>query len=401
MRAAADCACLSFLFVKGADRTVPHLSCPSMEGSILMTQPTDELFGDGHRTDSYLEIALPPTSPAHSAAVASAARPERVRPGEGEPAAAVVLHRSVLEDFAVMPTETATPEPALWGARGRVRQLTGGLVKLKPGSDEVSDREAKLTIRQTMWVRPVHITVANPKGGVGKTPSVKTIGDTLAEGRGGSVVIWDAPDAAGSIGRRAEGTPARGLAELLERVDTVSNHGELGGYVAPQSSGADVIGSIADRAVLLEDDIVSIERLLDRYYRISIADTGNNMHSSAFVKTLELTDALVVPTIASVDSLFGVLNLLDVVRRYGHPELADTATILFMHNGSREDPHVDQKLRALTLRGETERTLFDIPFDPHIAAGGEMTLAKLSAPSRRAWTRASARIVQVLKANVH
>src|SRR5664279_4157864 len=100
--------------------------------------------------------------------------------------------------------------PAQWGRRAVVlRVLSFGLAKPRPGQAELAYRRDVRAIRQATWPRSVRVAVANPKGGSGKTPTAVLLGGVLASVRGGSVAIWDASDAAGTLGARTEGAAAR------------------------------------------------------------------------------------------------------------------------------------------------------------------------------------------------
>lgn len=59
------------------------------------------------------------------------------------------------------------------------------------------------------------LLVANPKGGVGKTPTGILVGGALAAARSGSVCIMEVSDDPGALAFRAEGNPVRGLGELV------------------------------------------------------------------------------------------------------------------------------------------------------------------------------------------
>src|SRR5690606_33007741 len=143
-------------------------------------------------------------------------------------------------------------------ARGAVVRGSAHLVRLRPGQAEQAHLDAERRIRQATWSRSVNILVANKTGGVGKTVTSVVLSGILASVRGGSVASFEVSDATGALEKRGEGAPSRGLAELLEAVDTVGSAGALGGYTAPQTSHADVIGSVKDRPVLTDRDVRAV-----------------------------------------------------------------------------------------------------------------------------------------------
>lgn len=346
----------------------------------------ESLFAGAAEVDAFRERALP-------SALASAQRPEP----------------SLLEQLTSPDSTVDTHTPATWGYRGTLNRLFGGLLRLAATDDELADRDASARIRLATWPRTAHILVANPKGGVGCTVASLLIGGTLAIGRTGSVAIWDACDGMGSLTRRAEGNPEHGLGELLTRTRPVTSNGELASYLVSQSSTADVLGTVRDRRTLTNSDADLTQDLLDRYYRAVVADTGQDPHSPAFQAVLARADAVVIPTTASPDALVATVSLLEVLYALSastgisaYAQLADTATVLIMHDGRAEDDATATKLHTLSLKAGdgSGRTVLDIPHDPHIATGGPVTLATLSEPSRVAWRSATTHIAHVLTTNI-
>jgi len=127
-------------------------------------------------------------------------------------------------------------------------KMTLGLVKPSATVAELAYLEDQRIIRQATWTRAVNVLVTNEGGGTGKTPTCIILAGILAFIRGGYVAALEATESRGYLDRRAEGTQQRGLAELLGGAAGVRSAGHVGGYVAPQTSHADVLGSIAGRA---------------------------------------------------------------------------------------------------------------------------------------------------------
>ena len=288
--------------------------------------------------------------------------------------------------------------PAQWGWRARVRKSTAGLVRLAPDEAELADRRAITTIRQATWTRSVNVLVTNPKGGTGKTPTALILAGILGQVRGGYVVAWEAAESLGSLTRRAEGDPVRGLAELLGGVQRIRSAGNLGGYTAPQTSHADVIGSIEEREVLTAADVVAVRQILDTYYRMTVTDTGNNPGHEAYRAALRTADAAVLPCLVSIDALAGVEEALKVIRAAGQDwtDLASRVVIVLGHDGGPEDSDIAAALRQ-RLSELGVAAVVEVPFDPAIRLGGEITLSALSTASMRAWTAVAAAVVTSLR----
>jgi MinD-like ATPase involved in chromosome partitioning or flagellar assembly len=291
------------------------------------------------------------------------------------------------------------------GARGMLAKLG---MKVSPGAAEKAateiverQRQHEDIVRQATWTRAVSILIANPKGGVGKTPTALLLGGVLAAVRGGSVCIMEVSDDPGALTFRSEGAPTRGLGELVRDAATIRSAGQLAGYTAPQTSFAAVIGSIGSRPRLEGVDVSAVATVIDDYFSIRVMDSGNQPSSSAFQAAVEMTDILVVPTFDAGDAALEAAALLDTLRHAGGKSaaLADTATVLRLHDGRPENPQVIKRVDSI-LRSHGIGHVHTIPYDAHIAERGQLSLAKLAAPTRRAITAAAADVVTTLQSNV-
>ncbi len=296
------------------------------------------------------------------------------------------------------------PAVARTGFRGFMNSITGGVFKIGPGAEEaaanaeVARRQGdERVIRQATWSRAVSVLVANRKGGVGKTPTSLILGGVLGSIRGGSVAVVEVTDDPGALGYRAEGQPTRGLGELVRDRDEIHSAGQLAGYTAPQTSFASVVASVGPRRELTGDDVIGVSRLIDEYYAMRVMDSGNQPSSSAFRGAIEVTDVLVVPVLNAGDAVLEAVALLDFLRELGgHAAmLADNAIIIRLHDGRPEDPAVVARIDRI-LDDARPAQIFTVPYDAHIAERGPISLASLDPEVARAFTAATAGVVQRL-----
>jgi MinD-like ATPase involved in chromosome partitioning or flagellar assembly len=291
-------------------------------------------------------------------------------------------------------------------AQKGLRGLLGKVgVKVAPGAAEAAAIETaeqlarfEETIRQATWTRAVSVLVANPKGGVGKTPTSLMLGGTLAAIRGGSVAIIEVSDDPGALTFRSEGSPSRGLGELVADAETISSAGQLAGYTAPQSSFAAVIGSVGWRARLDDTAVRNVAKVVDDYFGIRVMDSGNQPSSPAFGAAAMTADVLVVPIFDAGDAALEAAQLLEGLKAAGGhaAELAANAIVLRLHDGRPEHQQVVARVdRILTSHGITHQ--HTIPFDAHIAERGQLTLAKLHPATRHVLTGAAADVVRTLQ----
>lgn len=298
-------------------------------------------------------------------------------------------------------TVAPTTPVARTGIRGLLAR-TG--LKLAPSSAETATleaadrlRQAQDLIRQSAWPRGVGILVANRKGGVGKTPTSVILGGILAAVRGGSVAIMEVSDDPGTLTYRSEGNPRRGIGELVTDYADIQSAGQLASYTAKQSSFASVIGTTTIRPRLDANDVLRAAKVIDEYYDIRVMDSGNQPSSSAFDGALATTDVLVVPVLNSAEAVLEAIALLDYLRAHSGPRarLADTAVVVRLTDGRTETPDLNEKLDSL-LAQHHQGLVFDIPFDPHIAERGPITLERLRPATRTAFTHFATGVVATL-----
>lgn len=292
--------------------------------------------------------------------------------------------------FSDSDTLTVTAPPAS-GGQSATQGLWGLLNKIgfdfEPGQAESCEgalleqlRRGEETARQATWTRAVSVLIANPKGGVGKTPTAILLGGALAAACGGSVCVMEVSDAPGALALRAEGSLSRGMGELVHDLNDITSAGQLAGYTAPQTSFASVIGTVRRRDRLTREDVRAVAGVVDLYFSIRIMDSGNQPSCSAFQ---------------------GALALIEGLRAAGGraSALANNAIIMRLTDGRPESVQVVARIESVIAGLPMERIL-TVPLDAHIADRGQITLSALSAPARQTFAAEAAGVVRTLLATV-
>ena len=379
----------------------------------LIQNRTAPAFAGAQRASNYIETPAMAAEPSPSAnSEAPEAPPMELATDHSTPAGDVFVAGRGGELYPEVDNVdlgtlaiTHAPRLAQTGARGMLAKLG---IKMQPGAAELAaitladqQRRHQDIVRQATWTRAVSILIANPKGGVGKTPTAVLLGGMLAAIRGGSVCIIEVSDDPGALTFRTEGSPSRGLGELVRDAAIIRSAGQLAGYTAPQSSFAAVIGSVGPRPRLEGEHVTTIAHLVDDYFSIRVMDSGNQPSSTAFRAAAETADVLVIPIFNAGDAALEAAGLLDALRAAGgkSAQLADTAIVLRLHDGRPENPHVITRVESI-LVSQGIKILRTIPYDPHIAERGQLSLGKLAPATHFAITAAAADIVATLQSNV-
>lgn len=347
----------------------------------------------------------PTTTPPSTTPPASPSRAEEPVPAEPEEPQEPADPRRFMTatDFLERRAGDADPGPATWGWRGAVRRWSGGLVTPRMGPDEL-ENEADRRAIQRDFDGPRTIAFINPKGGAAKTTGVLAAGFTFGTVRGGGVVAWDNNETRGTLGirgtRSTHRNTTRELLEDLGRFNDVyqSRIGDLGAFVRSQGDAHfDVLASDERPDVtgmIHADDFNAVHRLLERFYRVILVDTGNNMRAENWLAAADAADLLVVTSTVREDTGYSGLWMLDALQDAGYQNLKyKTVTVL-----SDPSAQVDGKLAhdLVDVYRQRTRGVYRVPYDPALVAGSVVPYAELSTHTRRQWLRACAGMAAAL-----
>lgn len=348
----------------------------------------------------------PPTAPPVAPAAPPSYQPTAAPPQGPPPGAAPTVEPRrfmTATDFLDRRDSDTTLGPATWGWRGRVRRWSGGLVKPAMGAQEQAFEADRAQIQKD-FDGPRTIAFVNPKGGAAKTTGVLAAGYTFGTVRGGGVVAWDNNETRGTLGiRGARSTHRNTTRELLEDLGRFkdvyqSRIGDLGAFVRSQGDAHfDVLASDERpdvTGVIHAKDFGEVHALLERFYRILLVDTGNNLRAENWLAAAEAADLLVVTSTVREDTGYSGLWMLDALQDAGYENLKyKTVTVL-----SDPSPKVDEALARDLVAVYEQRTrgVYRVPYDPALVSGSVVPYAQLSEATRRSWLRACAGMAAAL-----
>lgn len=304
------------------------------------------------------------------------------------------------------PADDAEPEPAAerpaqWGWRGRVNRLTNGRLAPPATADELLHRAARRRLLRR-FTRSMTVVVANPKGGASKTPTALLSAATLGFYRGGYTLAWDNNETRGTLGMRAEAaghgaTVVDLLRDIDEFLSVAASVGRLAAYLRPQSARFDVLPSDdtpGSMEVIDDEAFGKLWKVLSRYYRLLVIDTGNNVRAPNWRAATNLADCLVVPTTVQTDVADSGIWMLNHLIRSGQRDLASNAVAIISCADAKTDSHLLDDIVARYRN--MVREVVVIPHDPYIRSGGRIQYDLMADATRRAWVLGSRAIVDSL-----
>ncbi|MGH3640408.1 MAG: AAA family ATPase [Mycobacterium sp.] len=268
------------------------------------------------------------------------------------------------------------------------------LVNLGEGAKVMRRKEL-----ETQASRPLRdcygIAVLSLKGGVGKTTITATLGATFASARGDRVIAVDANPDRGTLSEKVPLETASTVRHLLRDAEGISSYSDVRAYTSQGPSRLEVLASESDPAVseaFSSDDYKRTLEVLERFYSLVLTDCGTGMLHSAMSAVLNNADVLIVVSSGSVDGARSASATLDWLDAHGYQQLVANSIAVINGvrprsggGGSRVDlgkvaDHFSRRCRAV----------LEVPFDPHLEEGAEISLDRLKAPTRDALTELAA-----------
>ena len=235
------------------------------------------------------------------------------------------------------------------------------------------------------------IAVLSLKGGVGKTTVTATLGATFASTRGDRVIAVDANPDRGTLSQKVPlETPAT-VRHLLRDAEGIASYSDVRRYTSQGPSRLEVLASESDPAVseaFSSQDYARTVELLERYYSLVLTDCGTGMLHSAMAAVLSKADVLIVVSSGSVDGARSASATLDWLDAHGHQDLVRNAVAVV--NAVRPRSGKVDLQKVVDHFSRRCRAVLQVPFDPHLEEGAEISLERLKPPTREALLRLAA-----------
>jgi MinD-like ATPase involved in chromosome partitioning or flagellar assembly len=277
------------------------------------------------------------------------------------------------------------------GWRKLVHRASGGVVN--PGESERDIIEKSLIERINQPVQGAYsIAVLSTKGGVGKTTVTVGLGSTFAALRGDRVIALDANPDFGTLSQRGTLETRATVRDLLLD-NNIGRYSDIRRYTSQGSSRLEILASERDPAVsesFSEAEYRMALYMLQRFYNIILTDCGTGLVHSAMSGILDEADALIIVAAPAADAARSGLATLDWLKHHGYSHLVSDAIIVI--SSARAGP-VPVDMEKFTSNFLTHVRAVDcIPFDRHLAEGGEVLMDSLNRKTRQAFMGLAATI---------
>ncbi|MEJ5869385.1 hypothetical protein WDV85_16765 [Pseudokineococcus sp. 5B2Z-1] len=379
---------------------------PTTSAPVSVDEPaTASASGLAPTTTSTRSTPAPaPAAPARARPAADDLSTEDVEETSARVVPVAAAPRPNAQDLLGSRSSRTLPQRAREGWRGWMARSVG--LPLAPGAAEAARFELTTTV-QAQLPGPRTVMVVNPKGGVGKTTTTLLLSAALGQARGGGVLAWDNNETRGTMGLRSAdaghgGTVRTLLAAALELISTAGRLGDLDAHVHHQAGVRfDVLRSDEDptgAGVVDADDFAALHTLIQRFYRLVVIDTGNNIRSANWQAAAAQTDQLVITTTVREDSAASAAWMVDALAAGPYAHLLERAVTVLSDPSPRTPEDERKRLTdhfAAATGGDPARVV-RVPFDRALSGGGVINHDALSSSTRTAWLCAAAAVVDQL-----
>ncbi|MET9615534.1 MinD/ParA family ATP-binding protein [Kitasatospora indigofera] len=344
------------------------------------------------------QVLMPAPAPAPAPPLPQAAPAQVAPPGVVPPTVPPV----------VLPTGPA-PVTGPVAVASPVRPEPGGAPRPEPqrgsrrrglsfGQGQKERLRAEAAIR-TPLLRSFRIAVLSLKDGVGKTSATMALGSVLAEARNDRIIALDADPNAGTLGRRVRPQTTATVRDLLAAAPSITGYMDVRRFTSQAPSGLEVLAGGPGPAGTAGFDGEAYHRLIEllgNQFPVVLSDTGTGLTQDSMRGVLDLADQLVVAATTSVDGASSASSTLEWLGSHGYGELARRSVTVI--SGIRGPGRLVGEADLVAHFGTRCRAVVTVPFDEHLATGGEFDLAKLRPRTRRAYLDLAAAVSEGMAA---
>lgn len=279
-------------------------------------------------------------------------------------------------------TRSAAKPLASYGWRRVLWQLTR--INVGPSPDELYEFALHDRIRRTS-TDAYQIGVVGLKGGVGRTTVAAALGSVFSAIRRDRILAIDVdPNGGNLVDRTAHRSPAT-IEHLL--ADTrVVRYNDIRAYTQMNDAGLEVLAApeySGARREFSADDWRAVIGIVAPYYNVILADAGKGLHNPAARAALSTVSSLVIVCSATADGARQAAVTMNWLGHNGFHHLVRRSCVVINHLVPVK-PQID----VMDLGQQYERLVGPgrvvlVPWDTHVAAGGEIRLDLLGREYRR------------------
>ncbi|VFB01864.1 MinD/ParA family ATP-binding protein [Nocardia cyriacigeorgica] len=273
------------------------------------------------------------------------------------------------------------------GVRGALNKV-GFRLGLSPAEQRTEDRRSRI---RRQLNNTYQIAMISVKGGVGRTTTTATLGSTFASLRPDRVVAIDANPDFGDLSTRTVRHPYGLTLRELARDPNLGAFSAVQSYTSVNASNLAVLASPwtteANEALSGQEYGTGVE-ILRRHYNLLLVDCGTGVLDSATRTVLQTSDAVVVVTPATVGGVTGAVATLNWLSTHGLDRLIAKSMVAIVHHQPLK-PTVDVEAIE-NLFATAHRPTFTLPYDAHLAEGGEIDLRLVTKETKLAFEELAA-----------
>ncbi|MBL1079780.1 MinD/ParA family protein [Nocardia sp. 2] len=265
------------------------------------------------------------------------------------------------------------------GVRGALNKV-GFRFALSAAEQAVDDRRERIRRR---LVETYRVAVISVKGGVGRTTTTAALGSTFAHLRPDRVGAVDASPHFGDLATRTRRHPYGLTLRDLARADRHASFAAVQAYLSINSADLATIAapwSTENSQALTGQEYLAAADILCRHFSLLLIDCHTDVLDSTTGTVLQHCDAAVITTPATVSGLTGAAATLNWLGAHGYQRLVRHSLIAVVHqHPGKPAVSSDTVTDLFTAVG---RPSLILPYDPHLAEGGEIDLRRLREPTR-------------------